>query len=151
MIYLASDHGGYSFKEKLKHILLKSKLEYVDLGPDHFDLSDDYPDYAKKVGLFVAKRPDTDIGLLICRSGQGMCVAANKIKGARAVSAWNEKLAYSTRNDDYANILCLAGDYLKLAQMEKIVKKFINTPFSKAPRHLRRVKKVKKMELEFKH
>lgn len=151
MIFLASDHGGYGFKEKLKQILLKAKVEYVDLGPDFFDSNDDYPDYAKKVALQVIKRPEKDIGILICRSGQGMCVAANKIKGIRAVSAWNEKLAFSTRNDDFANVLCLAGDYLKTQQVEKIVKVFIKTPFSKQVRHLRRVTKVKKLELNKKY
>lgn len=151
MIYLASDHGGYGLKENLKKFLLKSGVEYVDLGPDHVVADDDYPDFAQKVAVQVAAKPEKHIGILACRSGQGMCVAANKIKGVRAVSAWNEKLAYSTRNDDFANVLCLASDYLKMAQVEKIVKKFITTPFSKELRHLRRIKKVKKLELNNKH
>lgn len=148
MIYIASDHGGYWLKEKLKRFLLKLKFEYVDLGPDFLDIKDDYPDYAKKVALFVAKRPEKDVGILACRSGQGMCVAANKVKGIRAVSAWNEKLAYSTRNDDFANVLCLASNYLKSPQAEKIVKVFIKTPFSKADRHKRRIKKISNLEIK---
>ena len=146
MIYLASDHGGYKLKEILKIFLLKSKIEYVDLGPDHMDSNDDYPDYAKKVAEQVSRDSEKSIGILVCRIVQGMCVAANKIKGVRAVSAWNEKLAFSTRNDDFANVLCLATDYLKLSEAEKIVKKFIKTPFSKEARHIRRIKKVKKLE-----
>jgi len=146
MLYLGSDHGGFALKEKIKSFLQKRKISFADTGPYAINPADDYPDYAKKVAQKVGQNPGRDVGLLLCRSGQGMCIAANKIKGVRAVSAWNEKLAYSTRNDDFANVLCLAGDYLKSGQAEKILFKFLNTPFSKESRHLRRINKVKKLE-----
>lgn len=133
-------------KEKIKSFLLSHKTSFTDMGPYAVDPTDDYPDYAKKVAQKVAQNPARNVGLLLCRSGQGMCIAANKVKGVRAVSAWNEKLAYSTRNDDFANVLCLAGDYLKSAEAQKILFKFLNTPFSREARHLRRINKVKKLE-----
>lgn len=149
MLYLGADHGGFPLKEKIKEYLSAKKISFVDLGPYQRVPTDDYPDYASKVAKRVAQKPGADIGVLLCRSGQGMCVAANKVKGARAVSAWNEKLAFSTRNDDFANILCLAGDYLKPRQAEKVLFKFINTPFSREVRHKRRIEKIKKMENKF--
>jgi ribose 5-phosphate isomerase B len=149
MLYLASDHGGLALKENVKKYLLAQSVSFVDMGPYKLDPADDYPDYAKRVAQKIAINPARDIGLLLCRSGQGMCVAANKVKGVRAVSAWNEKLAFSTRNDDFANILCLAGDYLKPSQAKKILHKFITTPFSSAPRHKKRINKIKKLEQNF--
>ena len=149
MLYLASDHGGLALKENIKKYLSAKQVSFVDLGPYRLNPKDDYPDFAKKVAQKVALKPASDIGVLLCRSGQGMCVAANKVKGVRAVSAWNEKLAFSTRNDDFANVLCLAGDYLKPGQAQKILYKFILTPFSSAPRHKNRIKKIKKLEQNF--
>ena len=149
MLYLGADHGGFPLKEKIKKYLEARQISFVDLGPYQANPADDYPDYARKVAGKVAAHPLGDVGVLLCRSGQGMCVAANKVKGVRAVSAWNERLAFSTRNDDFANVLCLAGDYLTPRQAEKILHTFISTPFSKEARHKRRVAKVKKMETAF--
>lgn len=133
-------------RNKIKVFLKKNRIEYVDLGPEKFDKNDDYPDFAFKVALKVATRPEKDVGILICRSGQGMCAAANKIKGIRAVSAWNKKLASSTRRHDFANILCLASEHIKFSQIQEIIRVFIQTPFSKERRHKRRIEKIKKIE-----
>lgn len=149
MLYLGADHGGFLLKEKLKKYLAAKKISFVDLGPYKISPTDDYPDYARKVAKKVAQKPESDMGVLLCRSGQGMCVAANKVRGVRAVSAWNEKLAFSARNDDFANVLCLAGDHLTLRQAEKILFTFISTPFSFQARHKRRIAKIKKMENQF--
>ena len=149
MLYLASDHGGLALKENIKKYLSAKHVSFVDLGPYRLNPKDDYPDFAKKVAQKIALKPASDIGVLLCRSGQGMCVAANKVRGVRAVSAWNEKLAFSTRNDDFANVLCLAGDYLKPGEAQKILHKFILTPFSSAPRHKNRINKIKKLEQNF--
>lgn len=146
MIYIASDHGGFELKQKVLKFLQKKNFRFEDLGPFKMDANDDYPDFAKLVGEKVAKNPEAHIGLLLCRSGQGMCVAANKIKKIRAVSAWNKKLAFSTRNDDFGNVLCLASDHLKPADAIAITEIFIKTPFSKAARHGRRIKKIEKLE-----
>lgn len=146
MIYIASDHGGFALKQKLRGYFLKKKIEFSDLGPHTLNLEDDYPDFAAKVAKHVAKKHEEDIGILLCRSGQGMCIAANKVKGIRAVSAWNKKLAKTTRNDDFGNVLCLASDHLSAATALSIADIFIHTTFSKAARHKRRIAKIKKLE-----
>jgi len=146
MIFIASDHGGFKLKKYIADFLKRNRIEFADLGPLNFNANDDYPDFAKKVALAVRKNPAKNIGILLCRSGQGMCIAANKFKNIRAVSAWNERLAKTTRNDDMANVLCLASDHLSADKAKKIVKIFINTPFSNSARHKRRIKKISKLE-----
>lgn len=146
MIYIASDHGGFALKQKLVQHFFKKKVEFSDLGPHKLDNEDDYPDFAAKVAKQVAKKHETDIGILMCRSGQGMCIAANKVKGIRAVSAWNKKLAKTTRNDDFGNVLCIASDHIPTSTALSIVDIFIHTEFSKATRHKRRITKIARLE-----
>ncbi|MBP9686790.1 MAG: RpiB/LacA/LacB family sugar-phosphate isomerase [Candidatus Doudnabacteria bacterium] len=142
MLYIASDHGGFQLKEFLKANLVKEGGRVTDLGPQQLDPEDDYPDFAKKVAGKVSRTPDTDFGILICRSGQGMCIAANKFKGVRAGLVWNVKEAKASRTDDHTNILCLPSDYIKPVLAQKIVQAWLDTPWSKEKRHIRRVKKV---------
>ncbi len=146
MLYIASDHGGFQLKEFIKANLLKEGGRVVDLGPEKLVVDDDYPDYAKKVANRVSKSPDADFGILICRSGQGMCIAANKFKGVRAGLVWNAKEAKASRNDDHTNILCLPSDYIKPALAYKVVQVWLDTPWSQDKRHVRRVKKVAALE-----
>ena len=146
MLYIASDHGGFQLKEFIKANLVKEGGRVTDLGPQQLDPEDDYPDFAKKVAGKVSRTPDTDFGILICRSGQGMCIAANKFKGVRAGLVWNVKEAKASRTDDHTNILCLPSDYIKPALAQKIVQAWLDTPWSKDKRHIRRVKKVGALE-----
>lgn len=146
MLYIASDHGGFQLKEFIKANLLKEGGRVVDLGPGQLVTDDDYPDYAKKVAGRVSKSPDADFGILICRSGQGMCISANKFKGVRAGLAWSVQTAKASRNDDHANILCLPSDHIKPALAQKIVQAWLNTPWSQDKRHVRRIKKVGALE-----
>jgi len=155
MIYIASDHGGFKLKEYLKKTL-GNKVRFTDLGPGKFVKGDDYPDYAKKVAAKISSSQPSreksrdlsvgDIGILICRSGQGVCIVANKFKNVRAALVWNTKEARVARNDDMANILCLPSDYVTRAQAVQIVKTFLITPYSKDKRHVRRVQKIKALE-----
>lgn len=146
MIYLAADHGGYKMKEQLKKFLLKQKLVFKDLGPSKFKDGDDYPDYASKVAKQVSKNPFTNVGILICRSGQGMCIVANKFSGVRAALVWNEQEAIMSRNDDMANILCLPSDFISVNEAQKITKIWLETPYSTDSRHMRRIKKISLIE-----
>lgn len=146
MLYIASDHGGFVLKEHLRSWLLQDKGRVTDLGPERLVPDDDYPDYAKKVAAKVSRNPETDFGILICRSGQGVCIAANKFKHVRAGLVWNVKEARASRNDDHTNILCLPSDYITLKQAQRIVRTWLDTPWSKDKRHIRRVRKIGKLE-----
>jgi|SRR6185436_11365712 len=145
-IYLGADHGGYKLKEEIKNWLKEWGYSYEDFGADKFDAEDDYPDFAWPVAVKVGHEQGS-FGILICRSGQGECIVANKAKGARAALSWNEKTAHAARNDDDANILCLAADYTGLDEAKKIVHTFLSTPFAVEERFVRRVNKVKKIDI----
>ncbi|MFC1686868.1 RpiB/LacA/LacB family sugar-phosphate isomerase [Nanoarchaeota archaeon] len=143
-IYVGSDHAGFKLKEKIKKWLEKKKILFEDLGNTKLDPHDDYPDFAKKVARAVVR--NKSLGVLVCGSAQGMCIAANKIKGARAVIPCSLKEARLSREHNAANIICLSGWNSQLHQATKMIEKFIHTSFSKAPRHTRRLKKIKAME-----
>ena len=143
-IYLGSDHAGFELKERLKNWFEKKKILYVDLGNLIFNPKDDYPDYASLVAKKVTSTGS--LGILICGSAQGMCIAANKIKGARAVIPFSLKETHLSREHNHANILCLSGRFTRFYKAKKMVEMFLNTPFSKEPRHLRRLNKIKKLE-----
>ena len=138
-ICISSDHAGYETKEFIKDLLIKSKISTVDLGP-FLNKSVDYPDYAKKVSNRVSKRK-SDIGILVCGSGTGMAISANKTKGIRAAVGYNIKSTQLSRQHKNANILCLGSRLPKKKDIKKIIKIFLNTKFE-GGRHKRRVKKI---------
>jgi RpiB/LacA/LacB family sugar-phosphate isomerase len=146
MIYIASDHGGFELKKEITAWLTEQELPFKDLGPSTYSELDDYPEYGEKVSKFVSKNAATDVGILICRSGIGMSIVANKFKGLRASLCWNEHVAASSRVDDHANVLCLPADYISLETAERILRIWLATPFSNAPRHQRRVDEITKLD-----
>lgn len=147
-IHIGADHAGYDLKEKIKR-----KLPNVqDHGAYKYEKADDYPDYAKKVCKSMKKG---DFGILFCGSAEGMCIAANKIKGIRAIVATDEKIAELSRKHNDANVLCLPGGKMRKQvkgigitekQAMKVINTFLKTEFSQAERHKRRLKKIKKIE-----
>lgn len=145
-IYLGADHGGYKLKEEIKHWCEGWGFDYEDLGAHKYQPDDDYPDFAWPVAVKVGST-DEAMGILVCRSGQGECIVANKAKGARAALAWNEKVAHAARNDDDANILCLAADYTTVDEAKKIIHTFLTTPFAEEERFIRRTNKVRKIDI----
>ena len=138
-ICISSDHAGYETKEFIKDLLIKSKISTVDLGP-FLNKSVDYPDYAKKVSNRVSKRK-SDIGILVCGSGTGMAISANKTKGIRAAVGYNIKSTQLSRQHNNANVLCLGSRLTKRKDIKRIIKIFLNTKFE-GGRHKRRVKKI---------
>ncbi len=144
MLYIASDHAGFRLKEEIKNYLQELEIDYQDLGPKKIDPDDDYPDFAFMVANKVAKRPDEHQGILICGTGQGMMRAANQIKGARAVLAWNEFTAKIAKSQGNANILTLGGQTTPLSTAKKIVSKWLSTSFSGETRHKRRLRKIER-------
>ena len=146
MIYLGADHRGYALKEKIKDWLLDWGQEYKDMGATELDPEDDYPDYARKVAEKVVAG-DGHRGILICGSGIGVAVAANKVVGARAGTATNYEQVTAAVNDEDLNILALPGNFLNEPEAKEITKSFLEAKFSKAERHVRRLNKIKQLEI----
>ncbi len=145
-VYIASDHAGWKLKESIKKYFSK-KIELIDLGPGKYEKTDDYPNYGKKVAEKISKNPK-ERGILICGTGQGMCIVANKFKEVYAALAFDIKSARLSKEHDKANVLCLPGRFLKEKEAIKIINKWLNTEPSKEKRHSRRIKKIKKIEKE---
>ena len=146
IIYIGSDHRGYKLKEALKKFSQSKGEQMIDLGNDRYDKSDDYPDFAAKVARAVSEDPTKRQGIVICGSGEGVEIVANKFKNVRAALAANEKQAYASRNDDNTNVLALAADFLSETQAKKIMKIWLATPFSGSARHKRRLQKIMRLE-----
>ena len=139
-IIIASDHAGFLMKEKVKIFLNKSKIKSLDLGTFSEERVD-YPDYAKKLALSVKKK--SSFGILICGSGIGVSIAANRFKEIRAAVCYNQLSASLARKHNNANVLCLGARLISLKNVQKIVYTFISTKFE-GGRHINRVKKLDK-------
>ncbi len=138
-VALGADHRGFRLKEDLKRWLTPRGHEVVDLGPDSADRVD-YPDYAFKVAGAVARRR-ADRGILICSTGVGMSIAANKVQGVRAALADSVRLARLSREHNDANVLCLGADIVSSTLARRIVGVWLRTEFA-GGRHARRVRKL---------
>ena len=138
-VSLASDHAGFNLKEKIKKFLVKKKIKVVDLGPKNNN-SVDYPDYAKKVAKNVSSKK-SNVGILVCGSGTGMAMSANKAKKIRAAVCYNKASTRLSRQHNNANIMALGARLTKKSDAIKLVNVFLNTKFE-GGRHLRRVNKV---------
>jgi ribose 5-phosphate isomerase B len=145
VIYLGADHAGLKLKEQIKRYLLTQGVLLKDLGAFKFNKNDDYPDFGYKVAKAVVRDKNSK-GILICGSSFGVCIVANKVRGIRAVSIDNVKDAKLSRQHNDANVLCLSGWNLKLDMAKKIITIWLRTKFSNAPRHKRRLAKIKKYE-----
>ena len=143
-IFIASDHAGFGVKEQIKKYLQKKKIDFEDLGTDSTEAVD-YPDFAFEVGQKVA-RNKSHRGILICGTGTGMVIAANKVKGIRAVAAYDAYSARMSRLDNDTNILGLRGRFFPFAKIQKIISVWLDTPFSGEQRHRRRLKKISTYE-----
>ena len=138
-IALASDHAGYAEKERLKPLLQELGVDVTDLGPDSEE-SVDYPDYARKVAEDVAEGR-VDQGLLVCGSGTGMAITANKTPGIRAAVAWSEETARLARQHNDANVLAIGARTTPAEQIPGIVRAWFGSAFE-GGRHADRVKKI---------
>ena len=138
-IFISSDHAGFNLKEEIKIYLEKKKLKYQDLGPNS-NTRVDYPDYAHKVARKV-KVNKNNIGILVCGSGTGMNIAANKHKNIRAAQCFNLKSTKLSRLHNDANIITLGSRLVTKKNALKFVGIFLNTKFD-GGRHLKRIKKI---------
>ncbi len=146
-VYIASDHRGFKLKEALKNFLRENAYTAADLGNERREEGDDYPDFAARVAEKIAAGTSgADRGIVICGSGVGVDVVANKFKGVRSALVSSPDQAYVSRNDDDANVLALAADFLDEETAKKIAKTWLATPFSGDERHRRRLQKIQEIE-----
>ena len=138
-VCIASDHAGYKLKEVVKNFLILKNISIIDLGPIN-DSSVDYPDFAKRVSNRV-KTKKSDIGILVCGSGTGMAISANKVKKIRAAVCYNLTSTRLSRQHNNANIIALGSRLTKKTTALKLISVFLSTKFE-GGRHLRRVKKI---------
>ena len=138
-VCIASDHAGFDLKEDIKNYLINKKVSIFDLGP-YSDNSVDYPDYAKKLSMRI-KSKKSDAGILVCGSGTGMAISANKIRTIRAAVCYNLRSTRLSRQHNNANIIALGSRLTKKKLSLKLVDVFLKTKFE-GGRHLRRVKKI---------
>lgn len=142
-IYLGADHNGFDFKNRLAEILRNDGHEVVDVGNVSQQPDDDFPQFAgRAVNALLADDDQQARCILICGSGQGMCMAANRFKGIRASLVWDLGEARSARNDDDSNVLCLSSRYTSFEDAQAIVNAWLSTPFAGAPRFVRRLKEL---------
>lgn len=146
MIYLGADHRGFALKEQVAAWLSAWEKEYEDLGAKSLDPDDDYPVYAEKVAKAVSQHRAK--GVLICGSGVGVDVAANKVDGVRASIGKTADQVKAGRKDDDFNVLVLAADYTSLSEARKMLMAFLETGFSEKPRYKKRLQAIKKLEEE---
>ena len=140
-IYCGADHGGYQLKEILKLWLQQQNYSVEDCGATQLDPKDDYPDFAFAVAKKVVQNPES-IGILLCRSGGGMVIAANRIKGIRAVNIHDEKGAVHAKTNNNANIVSLEADWLGDEQAKQVLSAFLKAKFAGEERHVRRIGKI---------
>ena len=139
MIAIASDHAGFEFKNRICKLLDSLDEKYIDFGPLRNE-SCDYPDYAKPVAESIIKK-ECDKGILICGSGIGMSIAANRYKGIRAALCWSEDIAKASRTHNDSNVLVLGERFTPWIEVEKIVKAWLKSNFE-GGRHINRINKL---------
>lgn len=147
MIFIGADHRGFELKESLKKRLVDEGLEVTDLGAEVLNPTDDYVDFAKKVATAVSEN-EKSFGVIICGSGVGVDMAANKFKGIRSSLVQDVIRAKQSREHEDSNVLSLASDILDEETALDIIHTFLNTPFSNEERHIRRLKKMAEIEEE---
>ena len=145
MIAIASDHGGYALKEELKKYLEEKEIEYKDFGCDS-DERTDYPIYAKAVAESIQDK-ECDKGILICGTGFGMTMVANKFKGIRCASCWNEEVAKLLKAHNNANIIALPGRFINVSEAVVMIRAWLGTEFM-GGRHSERLQMIEEIEKE---
>jgi ribose 5-phosphate isomerase B len=141
-IYIASDHGGFKLKEEIKNFL---DGQVIDLGPKELNPDDDYPIFAFKLAEKITEDDDS-IGLLFCRSGSGMVIAANKVKGVRAADIYDREIAKHAVSDNHTNVFAFGADFLTKEQVLDCLSTIIKTKPDQDARHLRRIKQISDYE-----
>jgi ribose 5-phosphate isomerase B len=142
-IFVAADHNGFEFRKHVIDFLKRSGHDVVDEGDDKLDPQDDFPQFAgRSMHALLADSDHQARAVLICGSGQGMCIAANRFKGVRACLCLDAQEARTARNDDDCNVLCLPARLMSAQEAEPIISAWLTTPFAGAERFKRRIKEL---------
>jgi ribose 5-phosphate isomerase B len=142
MIYITSDHAGFEMKEQIVGWLKKTGRECKDLYPELVQ-NDDYPESADELAIALKKDPK-GIGIALCGSGQGICIALNRHSFIRAVIHDKREIVRLGRSHNDANVLCIPARFTHITKVKSMLKVFLNTPFSKEVRHIKRIEKLSK-------
>jgi ribose 5-phosphate isomerase B len=146
IIFIGADHNGFDMKRELIDELRATGYQVIDRGDETRQPDDDFPEFAANVVAAMKACDDPDPrGILICGSGQGMCMAANRFRGIRASLVWDLEEAHAARNDDDSNVLCLPARYISTREATKIAEAWMATPFAGAPRYKRRIAKLDRL------
>lgn len=141
-IFIGADHRGFELKNKLMEYLQDKNIRVEDMGAYQYDGLDDNPDYARKVAKAVLQHPEEFLGIVICGSGVGVNIAANRFKNIRCGIGFDEKQIASAKSHDHLNILALPSDYLDFEKAKRIVDIFIETELNEDDKYIRRIKKL---------
>jgi ribose 5-phosphate isomerase B len=140
-IFIAADHRGLELKNQLIEYLQEKDIRVEDLGPYEYNTTDDYPDFAHKVAQAVSQHPQF-LGVLICGSGIGMCIAANRHKNILCGLGYDEQQTKHGRENDHINLLALPSDYIDFEKTKRIVDAFITAKPKMEGKYIRRIKKI---------
>lgn len=142
MLYIGADHRGFKLKEEIKKFLAEKKYQFEDMGNFSYDLNDDYTDFAKMVAEKVSEKPEENKGILICGSGVGVDITANKFHGVRSALADDVETAKQSREHDDTNVLSLPADEVNFDLAKKIITTWLKTSFSNGEKYKRRISKI---------
>lgn len=145
MLFLGADHAGFALKTHLKKFLTRLDYQVEDVGAQTLTPGDDYPNYAMELAKRV-RRTTGSMGILICGSGVGMSIVANKFAGIRAVNVWTERVAKMAREEEDANVLVLPAKLVTRADAEAICRVWLRTSFRRIPRYRRRLSEIARIE-----
>lgn len=146
LIYFGADHRGFNLKEELKKNVTDMGYEIFDVGNSMYEENDDYPDFALEAAKKISLDPSGSRGILICGSGIGMQITANKLPSIRAGLGLSSDHVFDSRSHDDINILCIASDFTIQVDAEAMVKVFLETPFDRSEKRVRRLNKIAEIE-----
>ncbi|MDO8497996.1 MAG: RpiB/LacA/LacB family sugar-phosphate isomerase [bacterium] len=141
-IFIGADHRGFELKNKLIDYLHEKDIRIEDMGNFFLDPQDDYPDYANKVAMAVLQHPEAHLGIVICGSGVGVCIAANRHKGISCALGFDETQVTHARENDHINVLSLPSDYVDFEKAKTLVETFLAAKPKLEEKYLRRVRKL---------
>ena len=144
-IFIAADHRGFDLKNQLIEYFQQKEIRIEDLGNYQYQPDDDYPDFAQRVAKALLQNPANHLGIIICGSGCGVAIAANRFAGIRAGLGINEEQARHIRENDHVNILTLAADHTSFDQATKIIEAFLSAQPKQEEKYLRRIKKIEEI------